>query len=398
MNESKAGQPRRPWRILLIVAAIVIGLSIYGQLGKEKYAAPRDGLGTGEESFTGLSSPAAPPVRAPEDADALTERLEQPDPSLTVKVVTEEGAPIADAAITAEGPNERKFEALGSARWEQMASGPWTVTASAPGYFEESEGVNLRKGKDGDLTIELREAALIRGTVRTTFGYPARAVEILFLQEGEAHPLLPDERARFPRCNPDAGGSFVSPSLAAGRYRISIRTGGNSFLESEYATLAEGQRKEAEIVLDRFGLLRIEFDGSLALPAKGITIRLERLEEPLLQRFSETQPTPEQQAAAKRRERWRPEQMERIHSLEPFFVQRVRAGKYRITMVVQDLGRIQSQPFETDGVQPLNVQLLLPKDPAPATGQDGPPLAEVRIDAESREFPARREPQINWLD
>lgn len=121
-----------------------------------------------------LSSREYPAKRVSLDSGRWTDvRLERGG---TARVTVRAGGNVvAGIRIAARGPNgqliERVTDATGGIELRALASGTWTLTATAAGYSASSHDVTVRGGDPGaKIQLDLARAATVGGVIRDRFG------------------------------------------------------------------------------------------------------------------------------------------------------------------------------------------------------------------------------------
>jgi len=158
-------------------------------------------------------------------------------------VVDEDGAPIADASVRAEGPGDGIDSHLMNARsgsdgsfvLRELTRAPYRIFVNAIGYHLPAS-VEATPG-DAEVRLVLAKNGSIRGRAVLAGGRtPASFTVRILRSEGAAGTLRPVKRAI-----PDGGpGSFVATDLPPGAYVVEIESTEAATTESETIELAAG--------------------------------------------------------------------------------------------------------------------------------------------------------------
>jgi len=180
---------------------------------------------------------------------------------LKVLAVDPQGAPVPATTFLATpeaGGESRK--AMGSfADWRDISSGQWQLEATAEMRFPATQSLDVQDGPITETQLELRPASQVYGTFLNTYGKSLNSVYVFFLKEGQEHPRgYKNSQAALHARPKSKDGSFTSPLLTPGRYRISAgRAAGKSQLLSDWFELSDFERRSVQIVMEQGAMLEV---------------------------------------------------------------------------------------------------------------------------------------------
>ncbi|HXX69600.1 MAG TPA: carboxypeptidase regulatory-like domain-containing protein [Polyangiaceae bacterium] len=218
---------------------------------------------------------------APGRARASTRLVASPQPStlilqlapahaVSVLVRDEIGAAVRNAEIEAVAASDPlpvgvRTDAAGAAVLDRIGSGPWQLTAHAPGY-EDAVG---RADRDGEcVTLVLRKLGSLEVRVRDAVDRPA----------GGAHVLLAGAMLWPPRsADADSDGEVRIAGLAAGTYALRATKDDAASPIDLGVVLGRGENKVIDLHLARARFLRVRVtdgDGDAAGGIAGARVTL----------------------------------------------------------------------------------------------------------------------------
>jgi len=371
---------RHTVRFLLILGAVLVALSIYGEWGRG------EGVASAETLAETPPKPPPPPVPAPPDSDAITDRLELPYPSLEVNVSPLGGGELPATSLVVRGPFDREFQAQGSGRWENLPPGPWSIQAEAEGFFPAAKTLTLARGEAPQVDLALKPAALVRGHVTDLFGQPVIGTQGWFLKPAQKHPRLPDQAEGLAMARSDREGRFVSPPLPAGRRLLSCGPVGRVLAAAEQAVELEvGRPRSATIRVRRGSLVEVSWDAGAAPPAKGVRVQLMRVD---------VRPALSSSTPASRRERLEVAAADRFQEGRPILFPIVPPGTYQLRLGVPGRKRLLSESrFPVGEDQALGVRLG--PLPPPEENEEDPRFPITVLDP-APGLPVARVPGVLW--
>ena len=204
--------------------------------------------------------------------------------ALTVRVLTEAGAPLDDVELRVRQPRWQRFEGAsgqdfvwsrpsddqGLATLEELPSGKrlWITLVQneqvIAHQFEGEEALELDPGEQRRIEWRLPAPAAVRGTLRNSSGEPLAGVELVLTQSEHPLQIHPELREHWiprrlvsflpvlARTSTDASGAFALRDLPPGCFELGPAEGDRSLPQVAFPLLLEaGETENLELVLDR---------------------------------------------------------------------------------------------------------------------------------------------------
>ena len=185
----------------------------------------------------------APPIstsalaRPADQSDSATRR----ESSISGRIIDESGQPLANAAVYVRkvGRQANVNRSIGTDqdgrfRADDLTSGPYLVSAYAPGYVAATDSVERQYYRPGDaVTLRMTKGAVITGTVTNADGEPlvAARVSAIRVRDGEGRAMRGAGLTGVMRQTDDRG-VYRLYGLQSGSYLIAVNGGFGSYYPS----------------------------------------------------------------------------------------------------------------------------------------------------------------------